>query len=733
MRFQCFPYFSRFGFCLCTITTVKVTPKKGKATNLKATITVKNSTISMKGTDTVTIGATESFAATVKPSAKVSYKSDATEVATVNAKGVVTGVKEGTATITATAKVGTKTVKASKKVEIVNAITAKATATKKIDVTFAGAIEKADKTNFTLTDAKGNNVAIASATLDASKKVVTLAVYAPLTTATDYKVAVKNGEKTYETTFNYVKGSVAKIEVANQVVKAGSQSAIAYKVVDENGLDLTDEVASNISIDATVAPASAANGKFEYNLAKNVVVYATLTYVNPLNGTTVKSEQFSITGVDAVAANIEAVTVSTGAITATAWPKTVVTTVSKTVTTETLYALYTNTYGEKAVVSAGAKSLNPEILIVDATTGKLTPVKAGTASVSVKINDVEKTFTIVVNEDSKATTLAMDTTKSKTTTSLTKDDAGKTTPAKVAFKLQDQYGKDMTGTTYTLEVTSGANVVSANGAKLAVGNKISGTAIGTAVELEPQAVGTVTFKATYDVPTANVAPVYFAVNVTAADENVVGYKFVGVATQYDINGDQADPKTTTDSAVRIYTVNKNGEAVTNPDATGNTVSDVAIKLVNNTTKDSVDLGTTDKTGKVTTKLDVNTNLTVAGTYTLTATKAGKVYDTLTITVADTAAQPVVTVKTPSIESKGAVDQFGDVFDYDTTNYTLSKVTFTSSNTAVVGTQSTGITLTPTTTAGTATLYNVQITLAPKAGKHPAFVVSVSTPITVTVK
>ena len=51
----------------------------------------------------MTVGATASVAATAKPAgAVVSYASDNTAVATVDADGVVTGVAEGTAKITAT-------------------------------------------------------------------------------------------------------------------------------------------------------------------------------------------------------------------------------------------------------------------------------------------------------------------------------------------------------------------------------------------------------------------------------------------------------------------------------------------------------------------------------------------------------------------------------------------------------------------------------------------------------
>ena len=95
------------GYC------VKVTPKKGKATNLKATITVKNPALSLKAADVVAVGATEQITATVKPAnTKVTFTSSDETIAKVDEKGVVTGVKAGEVTITAKAG-NTKDLKAT--------------------------------------------------------------------------------------------------------------------------------------------------------------------------------------------------------------------------------------------------------------------------------------------------------------------------------------------------------------------------------------------------------------------------------------------------------------------------------------------------------------------------------------------------------------------------------------------------------------------------------------------
>ena len=98
LYFHCIAWLSFAG------TIVKVTPKKGKATNLKATITVKNEAIRVSGDSVVAVGTTTTLkTATAPKNATVTFKSSDDTIATVDEKGVVTGVKAGKVTITATA------------------------------------------------------------------------------------------------------------------------------------------------------------------------------------------------------------------------------------------------------------------------------------------------------------------------------------------------------------------------------------------------------------------------------------------------------------------------------------------------------------------------------------------------------------------------------------------------------------------------------------------------------
>ena len=98
LYFHCIAYLSFAG------TIVKVTPKKGKAKSLKATITVKNPTLTVKAAATeLAVGETTTITAKATPKKTVAFKSSDETIATVDATGAVKAVKAGTVKITATA------------------------------------------------------------------------------------------------------------------------------------------------------------------------------------------------------------------------------------------------------------------------------------------------------------------------------------------------------------------------------------------------------------------------------------------------------------------------------------------------------------------------------------------------------------------------------------------------------------------------------------------------------
>ena len=152
LYFHCIAWLSFAG------TIVKVTAKKGKKA-VKKTLTfkatVKNPTLTLKAANEVAVGATEKVTATVKPaSTKVAFSSSDETIATVDASGVVTGVKAGKVTITAKAGKTTKTVDMEVKTVILKSATQ--AEYNKIDVVIVGDTKDLKAGDFKVTNTATN-------------------------------------------------------------------------------------------------------------------------------------------------------------------------------------------------------------------------------------------------------------------------------------------------------------------------------------------------------------------------------------------------------------------------------------------------------------------------------------------------------------------------------------------------------------------------------------------------
>ena len=699
--------------------TVKVTPKKGKATNLKATITVKNPTITMKGDAELLIGATTSCKATVKPSAKVAYKSSDDAIATVDANGSVKGVKAGTVTITATAKVGTKTVKATKNIVVKNGITElKAATPKKLTVKFAGALESVAKENFTLTDAKGAKVAIQKATLDETKTIVTIDLYSELTTATKYTVEAKIADATYTESLDFVKGAVAKIVAANQIVKAGTAQKVKYTVYDENGLDITDSTVVSFSSNVGINPTTG-----ELNLTDGVLAYVTITYVNPTTGAEIKSETFTVTGSNSAATTIDAVTVGTATdtgATIAAWPKTATTTVAKNASGLKLFTQYANQYGDKIIATNGTdvsyESLDPTILIVDTKTGALTPIAEGAAQIKVTSGTVSQLFTITVVAPAAASKLVLDASSSVLKASMTNSSVNK---ASVKVNVQDQNGKnfndDSASNNLTFTLTSGAGVLdeAAN-----VGDTVSVTA-GAAKTFTAAKAGTATFKVTSN--KAGLNYVMVSITVYAADNTVVKYGLTGIKDlniqdKYDEDTNTNDYKTT----VEVKALNKDGFVVEADEVSGAAIT------VTKPDKTQVTLESGSDNFDTTTS-----NFSAVGAYSIVATKNSTTIATATINVKDTGVKPAVTIKKNSIDYTEIEGYSNNILDNFTTEtgWTVTGVKFVSGNAAAIASASTATSSISRTGTDSVTLYNVVVVVRNTASSR-TFDVATNQSITV---
>lgn len=233
--------------------TVKVTAKKAKKTvkkTLKATITVKNPALAVSAADVLAIGSTETIKATVKPAnAKVSYKTSDATIATVDAKGVVTGVKAGDVTITVSAKSGNKTVSKDVKMTVKKAILKDATQTEvtKVVATVAGDTKDLKAGDFKVTNTATNaTVAVKAATADKKDpSKVTIETFTEMKDAKEYTV-VYDG---VTVKFTATDGTPSKVGLDTAQIPAASKTKVQATLADVNGVILgrTDLDNSNTS------------------------------------------------------------------------------------------------------------------------------------------------------------------------------------------------------------------------------------------------------------------------------------------------------------------------------------------------------------------------------------------------------------------------------------------------------------------------------------------------------
>ena len=230
-----------------TVVTVK-SEDGGKTATCK--VTVKDGKVAVTGvkldktTLSLTVGGTETLVATVSPDGatnkKVTWKSDKTDIATVDANGKVKGVKEGEAKITVTTEDGNKTA------------TCKVTVTKgKVAVTGV----KLDKTAHTLTVGGTVTLVATVAPENATNKKVTWKSDKTNIATVDGNgkvTAVKEGEaKITVTTEDGNKTATCTITV--------KKDKVAVTGVSLNKTDLSMTVGGSFQFVATITPKDATN------------------------------------------------------------------------------------------------------------------------------------------------------------------------------------------------------------------------------------------------------------------------------------------------------------------------------------------------------------------------------------------------------------------------------------------------------------------------------------------
>jgi len=597
------------------------------------------------------------------------------------------------------------------KVESVSAISST-----KVKVDFNKAVETLTKDNVTVTvKASSEKVFVKSVTLSEDKKSATVEFYDSLTSQTTYTVAVKSGDVTATKDFDYAKAEVASIEIANQVVPAGVATALNYKVLDANGLDITADVQANVEYESSVG---LTNGKIQ--LADGASAFV-IVKVKKADGTYVKSNKITVKGENRKAAELVNWTiapVSAGSIDWDAKDYKQNTMIKLGAASAKFYTQHKDQFGDLDETLTGTtweyESLDKDVVLVDRTTGVLTGLKAGSAPVKITAKNADgvyftKTVEVQVGETATATTLNID----KAELSLSsKYAAGQT----VKLTVKDQFGDDFKAV-QDLEATvkSGADLVTVT-KDTAAGNTAEFQFTIKPKDANKEGTAVIEFNVKgKDVKTT------LTVNVVKAGD-VADFVTEGFKTSLDKN----DPDLTDTEYP-----NKMEVKLTNVDANGTKLdpANVTYKVVQDDTKATVQ----ERTSATTAPIVIDANGTITGEQKALYTK-GKSY-TLTVyvgtieaykntfSVVDTSATPTLTQKSNKIETTFSdadttvdiYDKIADSFDVNfngkvldegtgSGQYTITKLYFTSDNTNVVDSTTTaGATAVKVLAKGAATL------------------------------
>ena len=441
---------------------VKVTGKKGKKAvkkTLKATITVKNPALSVSAASEVAVGSTEAIKATVKPAnTKVTYTTSDATIATVDEKGVVTGVKAGDVTITVKAGKTTKTVKMAVKNYVLKSVAQ--TKADTFETSVAGATKNIKATDITVKNTENNvTVPVKSVSVDSKDATkVTFATFAGLTDG-----------KTYDVTLD---GTTKQVVVSNGTVASVSVDKVTIPVATETEIKLVAKDAQGVILEEKVYdPQNTSTPKYDFTLTtNNGYVNGSKLYLNKVGDTAtaevtyktgkydangkpegnVTSGKVTITAVDQAAVNNFGVKIANEAAKAKKYDKIDANT-QIAVGESGMYAYFQIKNADNNEVSDyyaySVESSDKNVLMLDGSaldTAKgnrilVTPVKAGTAYLLIKKdNKIVNSVAITVVAERAVATMDVDKTSATLSNAMPKT-------ATVTASFKDQYGKDFIG------------------------------------------------------------------------------------------------------------------------------------------------------------------------------------------------------------------------------------------------------------------------------------------------
>ena len=357
--------------------TATITAKAGDKT-ATCSVTVKKNTVAVesvtldKSSLELTEGETATLTATVKPdnatNKTVTWSSDKTSVATVDANGKVTAVAEGTATITAKAgdKTATCSVTVKKNVIAVESVTLDITSTilnTGETLTLTATVKPDNATNKTVTWSSSNS---SVATVDTNGKVTAVAQGTAIVTA-------KAGDKTATCTVIVMKTDIPVESIT----------------LDKNYLELTEGGTGTIT--ATVKPDNATNKTVTWS--SNNPLIASVDQ----NGT-VTGQAEGTTTITAKAGGKTAtctVTVKKGVVAVESITLDITSAILNTGETLTLIATVKPDNATNKTVTWSSN--NTSSATVDQN-GKITAMGGGTATITAKAGDKSATCVVTVTE-----------------------------------------------------------------------------------------------------------------------------------------------------------------------------------------------------------------------------------------------------------------------------------------------------------------------------------------------
>ena len=167
----------------------------------------------------------------------------------MSSTGVFKPMKAGIYTITANAKIGTKTIQsASVAVEVADyMVSCKQTAANKLEVTYSGDVRNAvELGQFTIRNAAGASILAKNLAFSSDGKTAILTTYSNFLDATSYSVS----DGTTSLNFTASVGLPVRLEVLTKQVTVNKETPIEYAIYDSKGIDVTDVYAGKVEYDA---------------------------------------------------------------------------------------------------------------------------------------------------------------------------------------------------------------------------------------------------------------------------------------------------------------------------------------------------------------------------------------------------------------------------------------------------------------------------------------------------